>query len=87
MGAAQQIYYTTFDAAFLKLQPAVHARIESKIDEMGLRLKAFPHYRMKGHDRYRLRVGDYRIIYTFDAEKNIIHLLALGHRREIYRGY
>jgi mRNA-degrading endonuclease RelE of RelBE toxin-antitoxin system len=30
-------------------------------------------------------VGDYRILYNFDLEKNTIHLLAIGHRREIYR--
>jgi mRNA interferase RelE/StbE len=53
---------------------------------MGLRLKTFPHHRLKGHERYRLRVGDYRIIYTFDAEQNTIHLLGVGHRKEIYRG-
>ena len=54
---------------------------------MGLRLKTFPHHRLKGHNRFRLRVGDYRVIYTFDAEQNIIHLLAVGNRREIYRDY
>ena len=32
-----------------------------------------------------VRVGDDRIIYTFDAEQNTMHLLAIGHRREIYR--
>ena len=52
---------------------------------MGLRLGSFPHYRMTGGHRYRLRVGDYRTIYTFDAGKNEIHLLAVGHRREVYR--
>jgi len=87
MSAAEQVYYTAFDAAFFKLPPAVRARLETKIDEMGLRLKTFPHYRMKGHNRYRLRVGDYRIIYTFDAEKHVINLLAVGNRREIYRDY
>jgi mRNA interferase RelE/StbE len=86
MGAASQIYYTAFDAAFFKLQPHVRHRIESKIDEMGLRLETFPHVRLKGHDRYRLRVGDYRVIYTCDIATNTIHLLGLGHRREIYRG-
>jgi mRNA interferase RelE/StbE len=40
---------------------------------------------MTGGNRYRLRVGDYRIIYTFDKTRNEIHLLAVGHRREIYR--
>ena len=29
--------------------------------------------------------GDYRIIYAFNLEKNEIHLLAIGHRREIYQ--
>ena len=85
MSAALQICYTTFDATFLKLPPEIRTRIEAKIDEMGLRLKTFPHHRLKGHDRYRLRVGDYRIIYAYNAERNIIHLLGVGHRREIYR--
>jgi len=85
VSAALQVYYTRFDAAFFKLPPPIRTRIESKIDEMGLRLATFPHHRLTGSNRYRLRVGDYRIIYTFDAAANIIHLLAVGHRREIYR--
>ena len=51
----------------------------------GRRLDSFPHYRMTGGNRFRLRVGDYRIIYTFGIAKREIHLLAVGHRREIYR--
>jgi mRNA interferase RelE/StbE len=86
MSAALQIGYTSFDAVFLKLPLEIQARIEAKIDELGLRLTTFPHHRLKGHDRYRLRVGNYRIIYAFDAQRNIIHLLGVGHRREIYRG-
>ena len=86
MSAALQISYTPFDSAFFKLPPEVRARIEAKIDDMGVRLKTFPHHRLKGSARCRLRVGDYRIIYAFDAEQNIIHLLGVGHRREIYRG-
>jgi len=30
-------------------------------------------------------VGDYRIIYEFDLPKNALYLVALGHRREVYR--
>jgi mRNA interferase RelE/StbE len=87
MSAALQIFYSGFDDAFFDLPLPVRTRIEAKIDEMGLRLKTFPHHRLKGHNRYRLRVGDYRIIYTFDTERNILHLLAVGNRREIYRDY
>ena len=85
VSAALQVYYTRFDAAFFKLPPQVRARIESRIDEMGQRLATFPHHRLTGSNRYRLRVGDYRIIYAFEAGTGIIHLLAVGHRREIYR--
>jgi mRNA interferase RelE/StbE len=82
---ALQVYYADFDSQFFKLPARVRGRIEAKIDEMGSRLAAFPHERLKGSNRYRLRVGDYRVVYSFDIEQNTIHLLALGHRREIYR--
>jgi len=85
LSAALQVYYTRFDAAFFKLPAAIRGRIEARIDEIGLRLDAFPHYHLTGSNRYRLRVGDYRVIYTFDAAQGVIHLLAVGHRREIYR--
>ena len=85
MSAPLQVYYSGFDTAFFKLPLPIQRRIEAKIDEMGLRLSQFPHHRLTGSNRYRLRVGDYRIIYTFDLTPGIIHLLAVGHRREIYR--
>ena len=75
----------SFDAVFLKVPAALRARVEAKIDEIGLSLESFPHHRLKGSNRFRARVGDYRIIYTFDVEQKRIHLLAIGHRREIYR--
>lgn len=85
MSAALQIYYAAFDADFFSLPAEVRARIESKIDTMGLRLEEFPHHQLKGAKRFRLRVGDYRVIYALDRSRQAIHLLAVGHRREIYR--
>lgn len=34
---------------------------------------------------YRIRVGDYRVIYDIEQEKITILVLAIGHRRDIYR--
>lgn len=85
MSAATQIYYASFDAVFLKLTPAIRARVEAEIDRIGLRLSGYPHHRLKGSTRFRARIGDYRIIYSFEVERNAIHLLAIGHRREIYK--
>lgn len=42
--------------------------------------------RLAGHeDRYRLRVGDYRIIYEIVDGQLVILIVGVGHRREIYR--
>jgi mRNA interferase RelE/StbE len=85
-GAAIQIASREFDADFFRMPSAVQARIQQKIDAMGLRLATFPHHRMVGLDKFRLRVGDYRVIYRFDLAKGELYLVAIGHRREIYRG-
>jgi mRNA interferase RelE/StbE len=84
-GAATQIAAREFDSDFFHLPAQEQAFIQRKIDDMGLRLGKFQHYRMTGSDRCRLRVGNYRVIYRFDVAKNEIYLLAVGHRREIYR--
>jgi mRNA interferase RelE/StbE len=86
VSAATQVYYTAFDHAFFRLSPQVQTRIQSKIDDMGSRLASFSHHRLTGSERFRLRVGDYRIIYAIDVAGNEVHLLSVGHRREIYRG-
>jgi mRNA interferase RelE/StbE len=85
VSAATQIAYAAFDADFFRLPADLQQRIQGKIDEMGLNLRTFPHYRMTGMNRYRLRVGDYRVIYAVEMEADTIHLLAIGHRREVYR--
>jgi mRNA interferase RelE/StbE len=42
--------------------------------------------KLEGHDnRYRLRVGDYRVIYEIIDGRLIILVVGVGHRREIYR--
>jgi mRNA interferase RelE/StbE len=84
-GAATQIYARRFDHRFLALPPNLRNRIQLAIDELGMNLGGFQHHRMRGVDAYRLRVGDYRVIYEFNTERNELHLITLGHRREIYK--
>jgi mRNA interferase RelE/StbE len=35
-------------------------------------------------DLYRIRVGDYRIIYQIQDERLVVLVVRIGHRREIY---
>lgn len=44
--------------------------------------------KLKGHsDLLRLRVGDYRIIYTVDNGELIVYVIDAGNRGEIYNKY
>jgi mRNA interferase RelE/StbE len=40
---------------------------------------------LRGRDGYRLRVGDYRIIYTIDDGVLLIVVVTIGHRRDVYQ--
>lgn len=41
---------------------------------------------MQGYNnRYRLRVGDYRVIYTLDNDILLVNVLAVGNRGDIYK--
>jgi len=41
--------------------------------------------KLKGRDGYRIRIGEYRIIYSFNSKRLTILVIKIGHRREIYR--
>jgi mRNA interferase RelE/StbE len=85
MRQATEVYTKEFDQAYLSLPTTIRQRIESRIRELGGRLENYPHIRLQGRDEFKLRVGDYRIIYEFDLGRNEIYLIAMGHRREVYR--
>jgi mRNA interferase RelE/StbE len=59
-----------------ELQKAVDANDTSAFDVKAL----------QGHEaRWRLRVGDYRAVYTIENGQLIVWVLADAHRREVYR--
>lgn len=41
--------------------------------------------KLKGRDAWRIRVGDYRVIYEIHDRVLQIIVITVGHRREIYR--
>lgn len=40
---------------------------------------------LQGRDAYRLRVGDYRVIYEIEGGALVVLVLRVAHRREVYR--
>ena len=41
--------------------------------------------KLTGRDGWRIRVGDYRVIYEINDKEEIVTVLDIGHRRDIYR--
>ena len=41
--------------------------------------------KLRGMEQYRLRVGTYRILYTVDDDNRLVEIIAVGHRRDVYR--
>lgn len=40
--------------------------------------------KLKGRDGYRIRTGNYRIIYNIFDSKLVVDVITLGHRKDIY---
>jgi mRNA interferase RelE/StbE len=72
--------------AFKKLHSFVQNRISPKIDALSSDPRPHGAEKMAGLDnRYRIRVGAYRIIYVINDSGRIIVIAVIGHRREVYR--
>ena len=41
--------------------------------------------KLSGKDLYRVRQGDYRIVYTIEDASLIVVIVKVGHRRNVYR--
>lgn len=41
--------------------------------------------KLKGEEGYRIRQGDYRVVYLINDSEKTIQVLRVGHRREVYR--
>jgi mRNA interferase RelE/StbE len=54
---------------------------------LDLREQPFPPgvKKLKGSDGYRVRVGDYRVLYTIDTKRNEVSIFAIGRRKDVYR--
>ncbi len=41
--------------------------------------------KLSGREGWRVRVGNYRVIYEIDAAAELVTVLHIGHRKDIYR--
>lgn len=41
--------------------------------------------KLSGQDRYRIRQGQYRIVYGVEDDRLIVYVVRVGHRKDVYR--
>jgi mRNA interferase RelE/StbE len=41
--------------------------------------------KLSGADKYRIRYGNYRIVYSINDDELSVEVVKIGHRREVYR--
>jgi mRNA interferase RelE/StbE len=69
-----------------RMDPQIAKRIRSKVLALARDPNA-PNNNLKkltGIEGYRLRVGDWRVIYTLKHQALTVIVIRIGHRREVY---
>jgi mRNA interferase RelE/StbE len=71
----------------LRLDKSIAQLIVSKIDRLSQNMENIIPTPLKGNlkGKYKLRAGDWRIIYSFDNSTHIITIYTVRHRREVYK--
>ena len=82
------MYKIQFDEEAIEFLKKAQNQIKERIWNKIMQTKENPHHffiRLTGRPEYKLRVGDYRVIADIQDNINILSVLHIGHRRNIYK--
>jgi mRNA interferase RelE/StbE len=68
-----------------QLSSPAYARVRDAIRELKDNPRPPACLKLTGRDGWRLRVGDFRVIYEIDDKQLTVTVLHIGHRRDVYR--
>lgn len=70
----------------MRLPRAEQEKVGEKIDDLADEPRPVGVEKLTGYaDAYRVRSGNYRIVYTIDDTVRIVTVTRVAHRREVYR--
>lgn len=69
----------------LSLDRTLSQRIFKKINLLAKNPFGKGSIKLGGGKGYRIRVGDYRVVYMIDANKKEVVIIKIRHRREVYK--
>jgi mRNA interferase RelE/StbE len=68
-----------------RFPPEIQNRIEKDLQALSDEPRPPGSRKLQGREGWRIRVGDYRAIYELDDEEREVLVVAVGHRKDIYR--
>ncbi len=60
-------------------------RVSRKIQELAADPRPHRCEKLSAEEKYRIRQGNYRVVYSIDDDKRTILVVKIGHRKEVYR--
>jgi mRNA interferase RelE/StbE len=67
-----------------KINEPFYSHIKQAIYSLADNPRPQGYKKLKGRDGYRIRLGNYRIIYDVFESELVVDIIALGHRKDIY---
>lgn len=59
-------------------------KLDEALKKLSTNPRPFGYKKLKNREGYRIRSGDYRIIYTIDNQELLVFILTIGHRKNVY---
>jgi len=70
---------------FKKIPLLAAGRILNAIFELAKDPRSYSSRKLKGEKLYRIRIGNYRVIYEIQDERLLVSVIKLGHRKDVYK--
>lgn len=85
MSTYQILINPSAEKQLLKLSKNIRIKIVDSITNLATEPRPKNSKKLKGRPAYRIRVGDYRVIYEIDDNILLVTIVAAGHRKDIYK--
>jgi mRNA interferase RelE/StbE len=73
------------DRIIAQLPNQVRQRIAQRLQALSVNPRPPGSVKLAGRDAYRIRIGDYRVIYMIYDDQLLVIVVDAGHRRDVYR--
>ena len=67
------------------LPPKIRRQVAAKVAGLAVTPRPQGVEKLSGHEKYRTRQGDYRVLYSIDDTAETVMVVKIGHRRDVYR--